>query len=682
MDGVAPEVKGPAGLQEAEARFRAAFENAPIGMALLSPEGRFLQVNQALCDVLGRGEEELLGTSWQAVTHPEDRVSQDALDRKVLAGHEHAYVVEKRYLRGDGTPAWALVSRSLVRDPGGQPLYFISQVLDISERKHVEEALRAREEEVRRILETAQDAFVVMDSDGRISDWNRQAEEVFGWPREEAVGRVLAETIIPERYREQHRRGLERFLATGQGPVLDKRLELSALRRDGTEFPVELTIWALPRGGSHRFNALVHDISERLSSQTELSRQTEELTALHETTLDLLRRLEPTSLLEAILARAAALMGTEHGYLYVVDEAVPDELVCRVGIGRFSDLPGYRLGRGEGLAGRAWQSGKPVAVDDYHAWPGRLPQFEWMRATAVLPLRAGPDIVGVIGCVHDEEGPTFGPEEIDLLTRFGRLASLALDNARLYQAAQQELHERRRAEKELERFASELQQANEELRAADQMKSHFVAVASHELRTPLTAVLGFATTLMNHWDRIPDRDKREHIGLIEGQARRLSRLADDLLTMSKIEAGALEVRPEPVDVEEALRQAVSAFADQDIEVEAEAGLRAMADPDHVEQIMINYVTNAIKYGRPPIRVEARRTNRWVEVSVTDSGDGVPGDFVPRLFEKFAQAGRIRSGSGTGLGLSIVRGLARAQGGDAWYEPADPGARFCVHLPMA
>jgi signal transduction histidine kinase len=152
--------------------------------------------------------------------------------------------------------------------------------------------------------------------------------------------------------------------------------------------------------------------------------------------------------------------------------------------------------------------------------------------------------------------------------------------------------------------------------------------------------------------------------------------------MSKIEAGALEVRPEPVDVTEALRQAVSAFADQEITVEAEGGLRAMADPDHVEQIMINYVTNALKYGRPPIRVEARRSHRWVEVSVTDSGDGVPGDFVPRLFEKFAQAGRIRSGAGTGLGLSIVRGLARAQGGDAWYEPAEPGARFCVRLPVA
>jgi PAS domain S-box-containing protein len=680
MAGVAPETKGSAALHEAEARFHAAFENAPIGMALLSPDGRFLQVNRALCAVLGRPEEDLLGISWQSVTHPDERASQDALDRRVLTGHEHAYVIEKRYLRGDGTEVWALVSRSLVRDAGGRPLYFVSQVMDISARKHAEEALRAREEEFRRILETAQDAFVAMDADGRITDWNRQAEDVFGWPRDEALGRSLADTIIPERYREQHRRGLERFLATGYGPVLEKRLELSALRRDGTEFPVELTIWPLAGGVSHRFNALVHDISERLDSQTKLARQAEELAALHETTLDLLQRLEPTSLLEAILARAASLMRSQHGYLYVVDETVSDQLVCRVGIGRFSDLPGYRLQRGEGLAGRAWETGKPLAVDDYHTWPGRLPQFDWMRATVVLPLRAGPDIVGLIGLVHDTEGPTFGPEEIDLLTRFGRLASLALDNARLYQAAQQELNERRRAEKELARYASELRQANEELRAADEMKSHFVAVASHELRTPLTAVLGFATTLLNHWERIPEDEKREQIRVIEGQARRLSRLADDLLTMSKIEAGALEVRPEPIPIEQALPRVVSAFGDHTIEVDVESDLSAMADPDHVEQILMNFVSNALKYGAPPVRIEARRHHRWVEVAVTDAGQGVPADFVPRLFEKFAQAGG--GATGTGLGLSIVRGLARAQGGDAWYEPEERGARFCVRLPSA
>jgi signal transduction histidine kinase len=290
--------------------------------------------------------------------------------------------------------------------------------------------------------------------------------------------------------------------------------------------------------------------------------------------------------------------------------------------------------------------------------------------------------VGVLGLVHAEEGGVFDEEQVDLLTRFGRLASLALDNARLYQAAQEEVQDRRRAEKELDRYAAELRRANEDLQAADETKSHLVAVASHELRTPLTSILGFATTLLNHWQRIPDQEKQEQIGLIEGQARRLARLADDLLTLSKIEAGVLEVRTEPVDVGEAAEGVVTAFAGADVEVRVDPGLRALADRDHLEQILVNYVSNAMKYGEPPVCIDARRRDRWVEAVVTDRGDGVPEDFVPRLFEKFAQAERIRSGGGAGLGLSIVRGLARAQGGEAWYEPGHSGSRFYVRLPVS
>ena len=157
---------------------------------------------------------------------------------------------------------------------------------------------------------------------------------------------------------------------------------------------------------------------------------------------------------------------------------------------------------------------------------------------------------------------------------------------------------------------------------------------------------------------------------------------DDLLTMSKIEAGALETRPVQIDVTGAITQAVSVFADRtpDIAIEAPEGLRVAADPDHVHQILTNYLANALKYGAPPVAVDALDQNGWVDIVVRDQGDGVPAEFVPRLFQKFAQAGPTSAG-GTGLGLSIVRGLALAQGGDVWYEPALPrGSRFGVRLP--
>jgi signal transduction histidine kinase len=462
--------------------------------------------------------------------------------------------------------------------------------------------------------------------------------------------------------------------------VLNKRLELSGLRRDGTEFPVELTIWPLPAGEGLRFNALVHDISDRTEAQAQLNRQAEELSALHETMLDLIRRLEQTSLLGAILSRAAAMIGTEHGYLYVVDESA-GELVLNAGIGMFTERLGMRLKRGEGVAGRVWKSGEPQAIEDYQTWEGRLPGFEMIHALVALPLRAANEIVGVIGLVSLEMGEPFQREQIDLLGRFARLASVALDNARLYSAAQDELRERRRAEKELERAADELKQANEDLRAADELKSHFVAVTSHELRTPLTSVLGFAKTLLNHWDQISDDQKREQIHLIEEQSSRLTRLVEELLTLSKIEAGALEVRPRAIRVADTVRDVLSSFADQagHIQVTVPRKQLVLADPDYLHQILTNYVANALKYGGPPITIDSRTADGTLEILVRDGGRGIPEAFVPRLFERFAQAGP--AAGGTGLGLSIVRGLARAQGGDAWYEPGAPGSCFGVRLPV-
>lgn len=125
------------------------------------------------------------------------------------------------------------------------------------------EALRRGEQRTRLIIDSAYDAFIAMDVDGRIIDWNPQAEKTFGYSRNEALGRILAEIIIPERYRERHRLGLARFMSTGEGPVLNKRLEISALCRDGREIPVELTISPVRWSGTWIFNAFVHDITDR-----------------------------------------------------------------------------------------------------------------------------------------------------------------------------------------------------------------------------------------------------------------------------------------------------------------------------------------------------------------------------------------------------------------------------------
>ncbi|HVL05787.1 MAG TPA: response regulator [Acidimicrobiales bacterium] len=141
----------------------------------------------------------------------------------------------------------------------------------VAERKRAEDALRHSEERTRSILAAANDAFIGMDEAGLITDWNRNAEVTFGWSHEEAVGRLLADTIVPPPFRAAHTEGLKRFLAGGDAPVLGRRIELTAMRRDGREFPAELSIWHIATGKKHLFNAFVQDISERKRTEQALA---------------------------------------------------------------------------------------------------------------------------------------------------------------------------------------------------------------------------------------------------------------------------------------------------------------------------------------------------------------------------------------------------------------------------
>jgi len=178
------------------------------------------------------------------------------------------------------------------------------------------------------------------------------------------------------------------------------------------------------------------DVTERKRAEDELARRHRELAALHETAVGLIDELDVDKLLELIITRAGGLVGTEHCYVYLVDDE-SDELVVRLGTGVFGDWIGHRTAKGEGLAGRIWETAEPFSVEDYHSWAGRKPDFEDVPfgAVAGVPLFSRRAVVGVIGLAHVEPGIVFGEADLALLSRFAHLASLALDNARLYSAA-------------------------------------------------------------------------------------------------------------------------------------------------------------------------------------------------------------------------------------------------------
>jgi signal transduction histidine kinase len=260
--------------------------------------------------------------------------------------------------------------------------------------------------------------------------------------------------------------------------------------------------------------------------------------------------------------------------------------------------------------------------------------------------------------------PVFGDEELRVLKTLGALIGLALDRVRLFQAE-------RHARISLER--------------ADAVKTNFIALAAHELRTPMTTILGFVTTLHALDERL-DAEQRESVeaGLLQ-QTHRMANLVEQLLDLSRLDAEAIDISPERLDVRAHIEEIVDvAAADLAVvQIDVPAGTMVDIDPHALDRIVTNLVTNAFRYGTPPVRVRAEQTDRHFRLTVEDEGDGVSSDFVPDLFERFTRGDRSRViTAGTGLGLAIARSYARAHGGDLVYEDAEPhGARFRLILPM-
>ena len=234
---------------------------------------------------------------------------------------------------------------------------------------------------------------------------------------------------------------------------------------------------------------------------------------------------------------------------------------------------------------------------------------------------------------------------------------------------------------------SERREMLAQLQQAAEDQAHFLAVTAHELRTPVSVLAGTAETLREHWAQLDDTDRDELLDGMASSATRLRRLLTDLLTASRLQASALELTLEPVDVlrlaETAAATAQRIHTDDEVVVEGEPGLVVDGDPDRLAQVLDNLIGNALRHGRPPVRVTVLRVGDTVEVAVGDSGGGVPEEMRDRLFDRFATG---RSRGGTGLGLFIVRQLARSHGGDARYLPPAPGesgsGRFVVSLPLA
>jgi PAS domain S-box-containing protein len=529
------------------------------------------------------------------------------------------------------------------------------------------------------IIENMSEGVLVVDEQDRVVDFNPVAAHWLTRPPREAVGLSVFEVLnvrpeIMERYRD----------------VTEIAEEFSVIEEDdGLLHYYDLRISPLhDREGRYRGRLVIwHDITERKKAEEALRHQNEELNVLHETTLALLNRFDLDSVLQTIVNRAGALVGTSHGYLAVVDPT-RQEIVIRVRTGAFAGYPEWRMQRGEGLCGKVWATGEPLTIVNYAIWPERYVREIDLHAMTSIPLRSGAEVVGVFGLAYADPERTFSPEEVALLGRFGQLAALALENARLYSEAQQELTERKRTEVALYR-------AKEEAEAANRAKSTFLANMSHELRTPLTIILGYSQLMQVQARDMGHAEFVSELQSIAAAGDHLLALISNILDLSKIEAGKMELALMPFDLGALIDELVAAIqpliekeSNELIVVRSDDPGSMHADQTKVRQILFNLLSNAAKFtdnGTITLTITriCHAAEEWLRFEIRDTGIGMSDEQISYLFQEFSQVTSSvnRKPAGTGLGLAISRHFCRMMGGDITVtSKVGQGSTFMVLLP--
>jgi len=544
------------------------------------------------------------------------------------------------------------------------------------------------------IIESADDAIISKSLEGIITSWNQGAERIFGYAADEVIGKPITIIIPPDHLNEE-----PAILARLRAGERIEHYETIRMRKDGKRLDISLTVSPIkgPNGQIVGASKVARDITGRKHNEKMLHEQAEALRTLNKMGELISAELDLHKTVQAVTDAATELTRAEYGSFFynVLNEegashmlftlaGAPRELFEHFPMPRATDLFGPTF-RGQGVVRIA-----DVTVDPrygrnspYYGMPEGQLQITSYLAVPVVS-RSG-EVLGGLFFGHSEPD-TFTERDEIVVAGLAAQAAVAMDNARLYEAA-------KRAHAEAERAAEEKERLYRQAEESSRLKEEFLATISHELRTPLSAILGWARML--RMGQLSDEHVAKALDTIERNARAQAQLIDDLLDVSRIVTGKLRMDVQPADPNafidaavEAVRPAAEAKGVRVQTIIDTAAITIPGDPVRLQQVVWNLLSNAIKFtprgGR--VQVRSERVNSHLEITVSDTGQGIAPDFLPHVFDRFRQADQktSRQHGGMGLGLAIVRHLVEMHGGSvlANSEGEGKGATFTVMLPIS
>jgi PAS domain S-box-containing protein len=611
-------------IAESELRFRAIVDNSPVSITMKDLNGRYIMVNKEVERIIGKTIEELKGKTVFDLHPYQDANIVNEHDKTIRETAQAMEYEETVTLNGK---THTFLSQKF-------PLYDINNNIyatcgistDITQRKQMEERLRENNEQIETIFENAPNAVVVINEQGTIIRWNSEANSVFGWKAEEVYGKPMHEIIMPHNYREAHIKGLNRFLETGKATIINKSLELSALRKNGEEFPIELRISDTILGGKHIFIAFINDITER--------KLAEKLIAESEIRLRAIIDNSPVVI---------TMKDMEGRFIMVNKEA-------------------------ERILGRSLDVLKGKTVYDFYPYEGANIVNENDKAVRETGrLMEYEEKVLVDGDEHTFLSLKFPLRDID-------------NNIYATCGISTDITDRKKSEENLYLLNSKLSESNKELES-------FSYSVSHDLRAPLRHIIGFGAKLNKITSGKIDAEGERLLGKITSSADKMAALIDDLLMFSRV--GRTELNKKKVKMRRLVNEVIGEYSGAEsftnIEWKIEELPDVMADPVQIKLVIENLVSNAVKYtAKKPKRIIEIGSFKDVNENVfyvRDNGTGFERKYSDKLFGVFQRLHNDKEYEGTGIGLATVRRIITHHGGKTWAEgETGKGASFYFTLP--